>query len=73
MTGNAKPLAPAPSVRVPPPAARYAREETPLRSVDEFVDPAALGEDTEFAFMEGESFFDDFDESVLGARATGDV
>ncbi|BEI85405.1 hypothetical protein CcaverHIS002_0508060 [Cutaneotrichosporon cavernicola] len=75
VSGNAKPPAPAPPVRGPaPPAPRFAREETPLRSIDENTVPVEeLNEDSEYAFMESESLFDDMDQSVLGARVDCDV
>ncbi|CAK9780849.1 unnamed protein product [Cutaneotrichosporon oleaginosum] len=73
ISGNPKPSAPAPPVRGPAPPTRSVREETPLRSVDESQDLASLGEDPEYAFMESESFFAEFDQSVLGARVVGDV
>lgn len=46
-------------------------EDTPLRSVDEFDDLDM--DDSEFAFMESESFMGHFDESVLSTRVTSDV
>lgn len=75
VSGYPKSPAPAPRpAQAPPraaePASRHVREDTPpLRSIDELV----LGDDPDLAFTDSESLFDEFDESVLGAKAPADV